>query len=704
MTTVRTGGTGPVAGTPRALLDLLELLGRGAPSEHFARPAAAARAAGAGPVELEIVEEATRVALGIRRTLDQHRRREAELTALFDTAGDLAALRDPDAVLRAIVHRSRMLLGTDVTYLTLNDPGAGDTYMRVTDGSVSAAFQQLRLGMGEGLGGLVAQTARPYASADYRTDSRFKHTPAIDSGVREEGLRGILGVPLRVGDRVIGVLYAADRTVRDFAPEAVALLSSLADHAAVAIDGARLLEETRSALVELNAANETVRAHSEAMRLAAETHDRLTELVLRGADTADLAREVAALLGGGLVVHDPDGVELARVGSEPPAVRPGVRGPVAARAAGVAASRSGGRAVPVDGIWVCAVLAGHELLGSISLSGRADLSDSERRLFERTALVTALLLMLRRSTAEAEDRVRGELLGDLLTAEHGGRGRDSGSRTLRARRLGVDLTRPHAVLVLHCDPALRARLAAEAGRRARSLKGLAGLYEGRVVLVAPAGAAPAGAPGALARSLAVELGEGLGSPVTVGSAGPEPGPASGPPAGPASGPTGPASGPAGLPALYAEALRCLEALHALGHTGHGAALPDLGFLGIILGDRGDVSGYVEFVLGPVLDYDRRRGTELIRTLEAYYAHGASLAKAKDALHVHVNTVVQRLERIRRLLGETWHTPSRALEIQLALRVHRVSGIARYPPPEPPEPPRERTGGRGETPWADSTAR
>ncbi|MFE4632184.1 helix-turn-helix domain-containing protein [Streptomyces sp. NPDC056773] len=621
-----------------ALRQLLDLLAQGAPVEDFARPGAQARTAGAGAADQALVEEATQVALDIRRTLDQHRRREAELTALFDTAGDLAALRDLDAVLRAIVRRARTLLGTDCAYLTLNDPVVGDTFMRVTDGSVSAAFQQLRLGMGEGLGGLVAQTARPYASADYRADDRFRHTSTIDSGVREEGLRGILGVPLRVASRVIGVLYAADRSVREFTPDAVALLSSLADHAAVAIDGARLLEETRTALVELNAATQAARAHSEAARLATETHDRLTDLVLRGGDVTDVAREVAALLRGGLVVHDADGAELARVATDP----------IDAPAQGVAASRSGGRAVPVDGVWVCAVLAGPELLGSIALTGRADLSDSDRRLFERTGLVTALLLLLRRSVAHAEDRVRGELLSDLLTPRSPGHSPDSGSRTIRARKLGVDLARPHSLLVLHCDAAQRPRLSAEAARRARDRGGLAGLHEGHVVLLAPAER-----PGQLARSLAVELGQAVGTPVTVGSA-------------------GPAGDQGGLPAVYAEAVRCLRALHALGHTGHGAALPDLGFVGLLLGEQGDVGGYVDQVLGPVIDYDAQRGTELVRTLQAYYVHGASLSKAKEALHIHVNTVVQRLDRIGRLLGEDWNSPARALELQLALRLHLLA--------------------------------
>ncbi len=313
--------------SPNALRQLLDLLARGAPQESFTRPALALREAHADQAEIRLVEEATDVALAIRAKLEAHRRREGQLSALFDTAGDLAALRDLDAVLRAIVRRARTLVGTDVTYMTLNDPAEGDTYMRVTDGSVSAAFQQLRLGMGEGLGGLVAQTARPYASADYRVDSRFRHTRTIDAGVHEEGLRGILGVPMQLGTRVIGVLYAADRTPREFTQDAIALLSSLADHAAVAIDGARMLEETRAALAELGAANETVRAHSEAMRRAAESHDRLTDLVLRGGDVTDVAREIAALLDGGVAVHDADGTELAGVGTDqgPPPPEEAVR-------------------------------------------------------------------------------------------------------------------------------------------------------------------------------------------------------------------------------------------------------------------------------------------------------------------------------------------------------------------------------------------
>lgn len=78
-------------------------------------------------------------------------------------------------------------------------------------------------------------------------------------------------------------------------------------------------------------------------------------------------------------------------------------------------------------------------------------------------------------------------------------------------------------------------------------------------------------------------------------------------------------------------------------------------------------------MGEVVTYDRRRGTDLVRTLDAYFASGMSPARTKDTLHVHVNTVAQRLERIGRLLGPDWQSPARALEIQLALRLHRLAG-------------------------------
>ena len=636
----------------------LELLARDAAVIEYERPLVEARARRAPAAEIDELERAKRHALRLRATLERRRRREAELVALFDTAGEIAALQDLDAVLQAIVRRARRLIGTDVAYLTLKDADAGDTYMRVTDGSVAASFQRLRLPLGAGLGGLVAQTATPFSTPNYPADPQFQHTSEIDSAVREEGLIAILGVPLRLGATVIGVLMAANRSERPFARDEVTLLASLAAHAAVAIDNARLLQETRAALDELATANQLVRAHSESVERAAAAHDRLADLVLRGGGVEDVAAAVTDVLGGTLLVLDADHRVLATTGAVPagpagPGPARGRRGtgPVPgcpggpALAEAVSASRASGRAIATGDCMVAAVAAGPEPLGALVLVGGPELAGADQRILERAALVTALLLLFRRSAADAEQRVRGELLGDLLAAPR----RDPDGLRERARRLGVDLDAPHTVVVLDTGDAARQRIASAATRLAAGLHGLAGTHSGRIALVLPRPD-----PGAAARTVAAGIEHAVGSAVTAGAG-------------------GPGQGPEGVAAAHAEAVHCLEAMLALGRRGSGGAMADLGFLGLVLGDHRDAGAFIRRTLGPVLDYDARRGTELLGTVEQYFAHGGSLARTREVLHVHVNTVAQRLDRIGRLLGEDWNSPERALEVQLALKLHRATG-------------------------------
>ena len=233
---------------PSAALQLLRLLAAGALDREIraveADPGRATSPCGSGPA------------------FDPRRRREAELTALVDTARDLAALRDPASCSRPSCRRARTLLGTDVAYLTLYDAAAGDTFMRATDGSVSARFQQLRLSLGAGLGGLVASTHRPYWTADYFADERFRHTSPIDTAVGDEGLVAICGTPLLVKDEFVGVLFAANRSPRTFTPRR-GRPARLAGRPRRGVAGAG--PGGRSTLV---------RRHTEGLERAAAAHDR----------------------------------------------------------------------------------------------------------------------------------------------------------------------------------------------------------------------------------------------------------------------------------------------------------------------------------------------------------------------------------------------------------------------------------------------
>jgi type II secretory pathway pseudopilin PulG len=577
-------------------MELLALLARDAPAAEISAAGADASARDA--------------ALKIRATIDGHRRRESDLAALVDIARDLASLADPGGVLDTIVRRARSLLGTDVAYLTLADPGRGDTFMRATAGSVSARFQALRLPIGAGLGGLVAQTRRPYWTADYPGDERYRHTSEIDSAVGEEGLVAICGTPLLVEGAFVGVLFAADRSRRPFTPGEVALLGSLAALAAVSIVQTRRAAETAAALEALSVAHAGIEQ-------AAEAHDRFAAVVLGGGGVEDVVATLGELMGGWVAAVDADGERLATCG-DAPATLPDV--PAA------------GRLAQAGGAWAVAVTAAGQRLGTLLLGGLGDLDAGRRRIVERAAVVCALVLVFRLRAAEAQQRVGGDLLAELLA-------RDTADTGLaeRARLLGLRPERPHVVLVCRGD---RAHGLLVASATAGDGRGLSVKQGGEIVALVP-GADPSGVATALAARFA--------GAVTVGAAGP----------------TVPARGPA---TAYAEARRTAGALVALGRSGEGAAASDLGFAGLVAGDTPDVAGWVERVLGPVTAHDAARGTDLTATLRAYFAAGASPRRASQALHVHVNTVVQRLDRVAALLGPDWSSPERALEIQLALRL------------------------------------
>jgi hypothetical protein len=396
----------------------------------------------------------------------------------------------------------------------------------------------------------------------------------------------------------------------------------------------------------------------------------------------DVATAVTDVLDGALVVLDADGRRLAVAGdptephltephltephlTEPHLAEPHLAGPhltgphpsaleLAAPeldqvAEAVAASRGEGRSVRRGEVWVAAVVAGAENLGALILRPEHPLVDADQQILERAAQVTALVLLFRRTVAEAEGRVRGELLDDLISRPIG----DPDALRARARRLGVDLDAPHVVVAVGeaVNAAHRQRSFSWAVSYAATRGGLAAIQRGRVVLMLPAPDA-----GPLAREIARDLGRILGTPVTAGGA-------------------GPATGPAGVASAFRDADRAATALVALGRVGDGASTAELGFVGLLLGQDRDVAGFIAGTVGAVVDYDARRGTGLVKTLEAYFGSGCSSARAAETLHVHVNTVTQRLDRIAALLGADWQRPERALEVQLALRLHRLRGPA-----------------------------
>lgn len=228
------GGAGALA--------VLELLAQEAPPALFEALLHEARRTGAGAAEVAELTRALELAETVRGNAGLGRQRKASLAALVDTAHDLTSPYHLDGLLRVINRRARRLLGLDMAWVSLNRPD-GTGYVRTSEGE--STTQNIGLELGAGLGS-AAQTHRtPLWSADYPNDDTVPHGPGIDTVARAEGLRAIIAVPLRNGDSTLGVLYGSNREVRRFTPDEIGLLLSLADLAAVAIEKARLLEQTR---------------------------------------------------------------------------------------------------------------------------------------------------------------------------------------------------------------------------------------------------------------------------------------------------------------------------------------------------------------------------------------------------------------------------------------------------------------------------
>ncbi|MFK3729465.1 helix-turn-helix domain-containing protein [Streptomyces sp. NPDC088090] len=671
-----------------ALLAVLELLaGQGLPGQ-FETLLDEARLAGLDATGLARLERAVALARSVHDERADDRslaaRSGASLAVLTDTARDLTLSYDLDGLLRVVTRRARRLLGLDMAYVTLRGP-EGACYIRVTEGSRTGGDTGgptgpglcvgLRIGAGNCLGGIVHRTGEPVWTPDYPADERFTggEVPdpaagpdgaetfgAVDPGdeaVRAEGLRAIVAVPLRSGDSVIGALFGADRRVREHTPQEIALLGALADLAALAVEKAGLLDRTRAELLELERDSARVRTSLTRMRHVSEAHGRIMNLVLAGGDLPHVAKAAGDALDATVMVRDPGGRRLAASGDFP-----GLDEEAVAKAS-LDAHALRRPVLAAESVWVAPVIAGSEDLGGLVVRAEGGLTDEDERLLELVAQSVALLLLMQRSTAVAEGPVRDELLDDLIAdPPHAPQ-----QSARRARRLGVDLRKPHVLVVARPEGGEQGRAVVWASSYAYRLSGLKTVQGGCVVLLLPGVDASAAAS-----AVSEELTPLLGHPVSVAAA-------------------GPGGSPDAVGPLYAEALRCLDAMSALGGTGSAAAVADLGFLGMLLSDDHDVDGFVENAIGPVLDYDAERLTDLTRTLEAYFASGASPTNAAEALHVHPNTVSRRLERIGELLGPEWQKPGQVLEVQLALRLQRTREVltrrrAATAPARPPAGP------------------
>lgn len=594
------------------------------------------------------VDEESRRASQLHAFLQEHRQRISQQRALYDLALRLSGVRDLDALLQEIVTQARRLLDVDLAYIALVEAD-GSLDIKVTDGSLGPHLRGISLLPHSGLAGRVVDIGEPVSTSDYLGDPGLTHLAEVDSAADSEGIRSILGVPLRLRGDVIGVLMVAHRAVRRFGDGEVSLLSSLAAFGAVAIEGARLFEAYRGAAAELAAANDELRRQAAAVTRAAVLHERLMDVALRGGGIGRVIASLSEVIDGEVAYADEADVLVA-------AARAGHPVPAAALApvGGMPASAlfrdpTERRSRVAEQVTTVPVASGDRYFGALQVTSDRELHELDIRLLERSALTIALVASADLAVAEAERRSVDELVERLLTH----RIDDPAAFDRQARRVGLALAAPHVVVVVEPSRGEEGRALVRLGELVAARGGLVGRLRGELVgLVRSESAAEVRA--------AVGAEPGLG---TVGIA-------------------APAVGTLALALGYEDARACVTVLHALGRAGEYAGPDDLGPYRFLLSHAGrlDARRFVRLTIGPLLDHDARRGTDLARTADAYLTAGRHHAEAAAALHVHPNTLYQRLERIGSLLGADWRVGDRAVDVQLALRLDRLCSAVPEPAP------------------------
>ncbi|HEU5155716.1 MAG TPA: helix-turn-helix domain-containing protein [Streptosporangiaceae bacterium] len=615
---------------------MLELLASDASQEQISLRLSAASPVAADDEHPEEVYRARQLGLRICTQLDQARRREGRLHFLIDTAVELATHCDLDSILQAITRRTRLLIGVDMAFVCLRDEES--IRIRAADGHVTATTIGLPLPESGTIGATVLRDNAPFWTADYLGDERIKHNEEIDESARAEGLHAVLTVPLirPHGRRPDGVLYAADRKVRNFTADEVGFVRSLALLAGAAIERAQRIDQDGTKIAALEA---TVARHETKLarfRELTAVRERVARVLLRGCDMETLGREASRELGTTVRIRTSGANVAFAVGDVPELDEKNIE--LTSTQVSTAA-----RSTWLDnGLYVVPFLTDCPDAGRfLAYSHRAISADEEQRL--RPFAEGAALLHGQAHETVIESEIRDELLDDLLAIPQ--RPREQILR--RARRLGVDLSRPHVVLIAHPEDQTRSRTATCATSYARRVNGLKTMHDEKAVLLVPAAD---GADAALAAGR--ELSLMLGCRVTVGA-------------------SDPVTEPQLVPAKYQEALRCVDALLALGAIGRTASPRELGFAGFLLSDNYDAEEFIDSVLGPILELDRERSSDLIDTLEAYFDSGGSPTRAANQLYLHPNTVARRIDRISELLGPAWQDGCGALEIHLAARLYRI---------------------------------
>jgi signal transduction histidine kinase/CheY-like chemotaxis protein len=197
---------------------------------------------------LESVATQAATAIENARLHQEVQHRLEELTFLNRVGRAMTSSLNLEQVLTTVMEETALVLRTEASSISLLDEESSELVFEAAVGPRSEEVKGLRLPLEQGIAGWVAREGQRLLVPDVGEDPRFY------SGIDEATgfvTRSVLAVPLKVKRKVIGVIQAVNKTESYFGQADVALLSSMAQSAAIAIENARLYKDLQDRMEEL---------------------------------------------------------------------------------------------------------------------------------------------------------------------------------------------------------------------------------------------------------------------------------------------------------------------------------------------------------------------------------------------------------------------------------------------------------------------
>jgi putative methionine-R-sulfoxide reductase with GAF domain len=162
--------------------------------------------------------------------------RAAQLIHMYRLSDPMLSELGLEALLAELLDRAKEALGADTAAILILDEDGADLVARAARGLEEEVEQGVRIPLGAGFAGRIAAERVPIFIGD------VDHADVLNPILREKGVRSLLGAPLIVEGRVLGVIHVGTLQPRQFDDDDVALLQLAAGRAAPAIERARLFE------------------------------------------------------------------------------------------------------------------------------------------------------------------------------------------------------------------------------------------------------------------------------------------------------------------------------------------------------------------------------------------------------------------------------------------------------------------------------